>query len=263
MSLSVIPEESPSSIPPIPAWLANDETIQLFVVYRETKSKIIRDKIAANNERLVLYVMNRFYMKNRKYQNIKDDLQQEGNIGLLTAIGKFKYEMGNKFSTYAIWWIRQSIDKFLLNQFDVIRTPIHINLVRTKAAKFMRQFSVDNGRQPTKEEIRDFLGVTDEIVDNMVQSVKNQTVTSLDEPMPFRHNQTDDKGTTLHDFISDENQTDLDRKLFNETLSVVIYNSLKNLTRREIEILFLRYGIVDDISELEKTPFIEELKLKK
>jgi RNA polymerase sigma factor (sigma-70 family) len=236
-----------------------DETIALFAEYASNKSIKIRDKIMQRNRPLVVYVLNRFYGKNKKYQSVRDDLLQEGMIGLMTAVGKFNYELGNKFSTYAIWWIRQSIDKFILNYFDTIRTPIHINMYRTKAARFKREFAAEFKRPPTKDETREFLGISEEVMDNMQQSVKNQHLLFLEDLLRTGDSKSSGDSLTLYDTLTDGTVVNPDQDVVQQDLLKTIEHSLHLLTKRELQVLLLRYGVIETAEELKNNKFINNI----
>lgn len=86
---------------------------ELFLEFKQTKSKSIKNQLAMKNQKLVSYVISKFYNKKIEHREMREDLFQEGNIGLLCAIERFKPELGHQFSTYAVWWIRQSINNYL------------------------------------------------------------------------------------------------------------------------------------------------------
>src|SRR4051812_20421339 len=94
---------------------------QQFLDYERTKNIEIKNEILLKNQKLVSYVVNKFYNKTKEHLSFREDLLQEGLIGLLSAIDGFKPELGFQFSTYAIYWIQQSINNFLLGQVPLIR----------------------------------------------------------------------------------------------------------------------------------------------
>jgi RNA polymerase primary sigma factor len=253
MELEALSSEVEQTILPL---TISDETIKLFVTYEKEKDKKIRDQIAYKNEKLVLYVLNRFYMRNSRYRNFRYDLEQEGKIGLLSAIENFDYKRGNKFSTYAIWWIRQGIDKHLMNASDTIRTPVHIIMYRNKAVKLSKEFEIKNSRLPNKKELQELLEVSEDIIDAMQQSMKNQTISSLDEH--FSGNGSTEKDVTLHDIVAAPANTESDNIFFNKTLVQTVRSSFKMLSRRELEIVLLRYGIIQNPTELNKNTLTDQ-----
>jgi RNA polymerase primary sigma factor len=195
-----------------------------------------RAELVQANLRLVVMIARRH--ANRGLMLV--DLVQEGNIGLMRAAEKFEYQRGYKFSTYAIWWVRQAITRAVADQSQTIRTPVHMFELIGKVGRASRSFVQEYGREPTAKEIAAKLDVRVAQV-TMAQRCIRQPI-SLETPMGA------DEGTRIGDLLQDHGAVSPLEAVISARLSEQAIHLLDTLTAREREILRLRFGM-DGASE--------------
>jgi len=213
--------------------LTPDQEVQLA---RRIKKgdKQARDLMIRANLRLVVKIAH-------DYSNFGlplNDLISEGNIGLIKAVERFDPDKGGKLSTYAAWWIKQSIKRALANQSKAIRLPVHLVDKIAKMRKLIVQLTEDLGREPTDEEV----GIVMGIPVNKIAHLKTVSVrpTSLDAPIG------EDEGTSFGDIVGDDKALSPFENLKNKSFSNDISDMISQLEEREEKIIRLRFGLDGD-----------------
>jgi len=192
-----------------------------------------REHIIRANSRLVISVAKKYIGRGVPFL----DLIQEGNIGLIRASNKFNYQLGNKFSTYATWWIRQAVTRAIADQSRTIRVPVHMGDQINKLLRAAHRLTQELGREPTSEELAGALEIPTRKAEEMLRVARRPL--SLDMP-------TDDEGNSeLGDFIEDEDSLAPDDAVSSSMLRELLQGILQDLPPREVRILQLRYGLVD------------------
>jgi RNA polymerase primary sigma factor len=193
-----------------------------------------RARLIEKNLRLVVSVAKRYRGMGLPFE----DLIQEGNLGLMKAAERFDPELGNRFSTYAIWWIRQAIGRAIEDKGRAIRLPTHAQGKARKAARVRNELSARLGGEPADEEVGESLGWT-------VREVRAVTgllldVVSLDRPVG-----AEDDSTELSEFVKDEQASEVSEAVIRDMENTRLKESMREMPARERHVLVRRYGLDD------------------
>ena len=231
--------EGVSSADPIREYLKEIGSIPLLSPEEEqelAKRKSLGDSEAGRrlveaNLRLVVSIAKRYTGRGMSFL----DLVQEGNIGLMKAVEKFDYTKGYRLSTYATWWVKQSITRSLADQSRTIRLPVHMVEAVNKIRRAQRALSVKLGREPSNEEVAEEVHMSEKRVAELIQA-SGDTV-SLETPVG------DEDGSNLGDFVADGTGGSTEEKAESVFLREEIDAMLKGLSPREREVIILRFGL--------------------
>jgi RNA polymerase primary sigma factor len=202
----------------------------------EKGDDLARKIMIESNLRLAISIAKRYYRSGCPME----DLIQESNIGLMKAVERFDWRRGFKFSTYASWWIKQSVSRYVASHKNTVRVPSHAISLAYKVKNLIKEYEDDLGSTPDTAEIASILGVTESMVELSLESLKLNNIISIDTPIG-----DSDSSRTLGDMIEDVDSESVDEILDNQRIREVIVKSLSRLSKREEQVLRLRFGISD------------------
>lgn len=223
----------------------------IFYEYAATKSLKARNEIVDKNRALVAYAINKYYSTKNEHKNIREDLMQEGTIGLLAAIEGFKPELGYRFSTYSMWWIRQAINNYLLNVEPIIHVPSH---VRTANNKLVRKLKEENISLQTFIDDYKSADYSKKMMYSINCANKVKNISSLEDTKIYGHNQKFNEGSgegqSLKDTIPASESEQPDAIFDSANMIQIVKKALNKLSDRERYILLLRFDVLSKIPKI-------------
>jgi len=213
--------------------VSREELLELDAKIRSLEDAILKDKLKLirANLRLVVSIAKKHVGSNLELP----DLIQEGSLGLIKAVEKFEWRRGFKFSTYATWWIRQSINRAIADQARTIRIPVHMKEIISKLSKVSRRYRQEHGREPTLEEYAKALRLSMDKVRGILRIMQ--------EPISLTTTVGEDEDSCLEDFIEDKSGPAPSSSAQDFLRRREVERALSTLSEREAQIIRLRFGI--------------------
>jgi RNA polymerase primary sigma factor len=217
----------------------------------ESGDRGARDKLIKSNMRLALSIAKKFQASGCDL----DDLIQESSIGLMKAVDKFDWRRGFKFSTYATWWIRQSVMRHVNHSKGLIKVPTHALSLLQRINREKQSYWEEFGQMPTIPELSCLLGVSENLIKLSLDAASVNVVVPIDSKVETS-NRSDADQRTLSEILTDDDAQSAEQQLCEDQLVQAVKRALTRLTPREEKIMRLRFGIAE-ISESEREQLLK------